>query len=47
MYYTRDVLGNADLYSIVAVISVFATIIGISIAAKAVCKNGQTEDYDF
>ncbi len=34
VYFTRDVLGNADLYSIVAVVSVVATIIGIAIAPK-------------
>ena len=44
VYYTRDVLGNADLYSIIAVISVIATIIGISIAQmplKAIFCNGK------
>lgn len=34
VFYTRDVLGNANLYTIIAVVSVFATIIGISIAPK-------------
>ena len=41
VYYTRDVLGNADLYSIIAVISVIATIIGISIAPKLFAKMGK------
>ena len=41
VYYTRDVLGNADFYSIVAVISVFATIIGISVAPKLFEKMGK------
>ena len=41
VYYTRDVLGNADLYSIIAVISVIATIIGISIAPKLKAKMGK------
>lgn len=41
VYYTRDVLGNADLYSIVAVISVVATVIGISVAPKLFAKMGK------
>ncbi len=47
VYYTRDVLGNADLYSIVAVISVFATIIGISIAPKLFAKMGKQKTMIF
>jgi GPH family glycoside/pentoside/hexuronide:cation symporter len=41
VYYTRDVLGNAGLYSLVAVTSVFATIIGISAAPRLFAKMGK------
>lgn len=38
VYFTRDVLGNADFYSIVAIVSVVSTIIGIAIAPKMFVK---------
>nr|WP_295257431.1 MFS transporter [uncultured Blautia sp.] len=41
VYYTRDVLGNAGLYSLVAIASVLATIIGIAIAPKLFSKQGK------
>lgn len=41
VYYTRDVLGNADLYSIVAVLSVVSTVIGISAAPKLFSRMGK------
>ncbi len=47
VYYTRDVLGNADLYSLVAVVSVFATIIGISLAPKLFAKFGKRKTLIF
>lgn len=41
VFYSRDVLGNADLYSIIAVDSVLATIIGIAAAPKLFRKFGK------
>ena len=38
VYFTRDVLGNADLYSIVAIVSVLSTIVGIAVAPKMFVK---------
>ncbi|MDE7132806.1 MAG: glycoside-pentoside-hexuronide (GPH):cation symporter [Lachnospiraceae bacterium] len=41
VYFSRDVLGNGDLYSIIAVASVFSTIIGIAVAPKMFKKIGK------
>ncbi len=41
VYFTRDVLGNGDLYSLIAVTSVFSTIIGIAISPKLFSKYGK------
>ena len=34
VYYARDVLGSADLYSIIALVDVFAVVVGISLSPK-------------
>lgn len=41
VYYARDVLGSADLYSIIALVDVFAVVIGISISPKLFKKHGK------
>lgn len=41
VYYARDVLGNADLYSIIALVDVFAVVIGISLSPKLFKKHGK------
>lgn len=41
VYFARDVLGNANLYTVIAVTSVLATIIGISFAPKMFEKIGK------
>ncbi len=41
VYYARDVLGNSDLYSIIALVDVFAVVVGLSMAPKLFKKHGK------
>lgn len=41
VYFSRDVLGNADLYSIIAIVNVLASVIGIALAPKLFAKMGK------
>ena len=41
LYYTRDVLGNEDLYSLIAIGSVFATVIGLAVSPKLIKSMGK------
>lgn len=41
VYYTRDVLGNADLYSIVAIVSILMAVIVMAFAPKMFAKHGK------
>ncbi len=47
VYFSRDVLGNGDLYSIIAIVSVFSTIIGIAFAPKLFVKLGKRKTLIF
>lgn len=41
VYYSRDVLGNADLYSIIAVVSILMAVIVMAFAPKLFAKHGK------
>ncbi len=41
VYFTRDVLGNADLYSLVAIISILVAVVIMAFAPKMFAKHGK------
>lgn len=41
VYFTRDVLGNADLYSLVAIISILVAVVVMAFAPKMFAKHGK------
>ncbi len=41
LYYARDVLGSEDLYSLIAIVSVFATVIGLVVSPKLIKSMGK------